>query len=111
VLRFRIAILAVCLLPVIALVPAGCASKHAEPSQRFHLHGKIVSVNSADGYAEIDHDAIPGFMDAMTMSYRVPDARVLASLKAGDEITADVVVSNNIAHLENIVVVKRAPSS
>jgi len=103
--------LAVCLLPGIVLVSAGCASKHAEPSQRFHLHGKIVSVNSTNGYAEIDHDAIPGFMDAMTMSYRVPDARALASLKPGDEIAADVVVSNGITHLENIVVVKRASGS
>lgn len=77
-------------------------------ARRFHLHGKIVSVNLGDGFAEVDHDTIPGFMDAMTMSYSVPDARALAALEEGDEITADVVVIHGLAHLENVVVVKRA---
>ncbi len=42
------------------------------------------------------------------MSYRVPDTRVLASFKAGDEITADVVVIDGVAHLKNMVIVKEA---
>jgi protein SCO1 len=98
----------VCILVGILLLSAGCASKPDESARRFHLHGKIVSVDVKDGSAEVDHDAIPGFMDAMTMSYPVPDAKTLATLGRGDEIMADVVVIDNVAHLENVVIVKRA---
>jgi protein SCO1 len=65
-------------------------------------------VNASDRTAEVDHEAIPGFMDAMTMAYPVTDERVLASLSHGDEVTADVVVVNGLPHLENIVILKRA---
>lgn len=58
--RFRIAFVAICLLAAIIFTSSGCASRHAEPSRRFHLHGKIVSVNLGDGYAAVDHDTIPG---------------------------------------------------
>ncbi len=99
---------AACIFVVIVLISAGCRSKPAEPARRFHLDGKIVSVDLKDGSAEVDHDAIPGFMDAMTMSYAVPDAKVLATLERGDEITADVVVIDSVPHLENVVIIKRA---
>jgi protein SCO1/2 len=88
---------------------AGCKPKSAESGPRFHLHGKIVSVNANDHSAEVDQDAIPGFMGAMTMFYPVPDATVLATLAPGDEITADVVVTEGVPHLENVVIVKKAP--
>lgn len=67
-----------------------------------------MAVNLNDGMAVVDHDAIPGFMDAMTMSYPVRDKRVLATLQQGDEIKADVVVVDNVPHLENVVVIKHA---
>ena len=90
-------------------VSAGCKSKPAESGPRFHLHGKIVLVDLKNGSADVDHDAIPGFMEAMTMAYSVPDAKVLATLARGDEITADVVVTAGVPHLENVVIVKKAP--
>lgn len=99
---------AVFILLGIFLISAGCNPKPAQPSQRFHLHGKVVSVDVGDRSAAIDHDAIPGFMDAMTMSYSIPDEKALSTLKPGDEITADVVVIDTVPHLENVVVVKQA---
>jgi protein SCO1 len=107
--RFQVTWFAsVCILAGIVLISACGASKPAESARRFHLHGKIVSVDVKKGSAEVDHDAIPGFMDAMTMSYAVPEAKALATLGRGDEITADVVVTDNVAHLESVVTVKRA---
>ena len=51
---------------------------------------------------------IPGFMSAMAMPYPIPDQKALAGLSAGDEITADVVVTGDGKyHLENIVVTKK----
>lgn len=91
---------------LVILLFAGCASKPEAQARRFHLHGKILSINLNDKSAEVDHDAIPGFMDAMTMSYPVPDSRMLGALKRGDEIKADLVVADSVPHLENIVVLK-----
>jgi protein SCO1/2 len=108
--RFQVSsIFCALILAALAFVSAGCKSKPAESGPRFHLHGKIVSVNANDGSATVDHDAIPDFMGAMTMPYPVPDAKVLATLARGDEITADVVVTEGVPDLENVVIVKKAP--
>lgn len=90
------------------LLFAGCASKPAESVQRYHLHGKVVSVNADQGFADIAADAIPGYMEAMTMPYPIPDAKVLSKLAIGDEITADLILTDQVPHLENVVVVKKS---
>src|SRR5271166_5714856 len=75
--RFRGAsILSGCILAALVFISYGCKSKPAESGPRFHLHGKIVLVDLKNGSADVNHDAIPGFMDAMTMPYPVPDAKV-----------------------------------
>ena len=118
--RAHIPIRSLALLPVIALVLAACSQKPqetsqlapptpgAEQEQRYHLVGKIVTVNAADHAAVIDHQAIPGFMGAMTMSYPIAPSEDLSKVGPGDEITADVVTSAGGFHLEHIVVTKKA---
>jgi protein SCO1/2 len=74
----------------------------------YKLRGKIVSTNASTGNVTVAHEAIPGFMDAMTMPYRVKDANVLSELHPGDVITADLMVSqsdNADVFLDHIVVV------
>jgi protein SCO1/2 len=97
------------LLAALALVPAACSKKPApEPSaRRYHLVGKVVSIDVEHNSLNIDGQKIPGFMSAMTMPYPVRDAKTLSSLGPGDEITADVVVTDEGAYLENIVVTKK----
>jgi Cu/Ag efflux protein CusF len=84
-----------------------CHSRKPEQSPRYHLTGKIADVDKADKYILVDQDDIPGFMPAMTMSYPVKDPRTLNSLSPGDRITADVVMGNDGARLENIAIVKK----
>jgi protein SCO1/2 len=77
----------------------------------YKLRGKIVSTNPATGEATINHEAIPGFMDAMTMPYKLKDPSILSELHPGDTITADVLVSQNPdgdVLLDHIVVVAQA---
>lgn len=62
-------------------------------AQVYHLRGKIVSTDPAHGILVVDHQAIPGFMDAMTMPYQLKDANIISDLHPGDVITADVLVS------------------
>jgi len=92
---------------------AGCGSPKPaqQPSggpQRYHLDGRVVSVEAAKQQVVVDAGDIPGFMSAMTMGYSVKSPNQLAPLSPEDKITADVVVNGNDVYLENIVVVKKA---
>jgi protein SCO1/2 len=77
----------------------------------YHLRGKVVSTNAAKGEVTLDHEAIPGFMDAMTMPFTLKDASILGELHPGDVITADLLVSQDQDAdilLDHIVVVAQA---
>ncbi len=92
---------------------AGCGSSNppqqpADGPQRYHLAGRVVSVQTAKQQVVVDAGDIPGFMAAMEMGYSVKDPSLLTPLSAEDKITADVVVNGNDVYLENIVVVKKA---
>jgi protein SCO1 len=78
--------------------------------KRYPLTGRIVSVDKAGQSLNIAGDAIPGFMGAMTMPYQVKDAAVLTKASAGDQIKAEIVVGNDSAYLENIVITREAHS-
>ena len=99
-----------------ALGMAGChlAKDAAAPSASspsfkvYKLRGKIVSNDSAKGEVTVNHEAIPGFMEAMTMPYKLKDPSILSELHPGDVITADVLVSQTAdadIFLDHIVVV------
>jgi protein SCO1/2 len=90
---------------------AGRNSDAASSPQNFKvykLRGKVVSTDAAKGQVTLNHNAIPGFMDAMTMPYKLKDATILSELHPGDTITADVLVSpdpNADVLLDHLVVV------
>jgi protein SCO1 len=88
------------------------AQQQAKNVKRYKLVGKIVSIDASQKALNVDGQDIPGFMAAMVMPYPVLHASQLSGLEAGDEITADVVVNedDSSAHLENIVVTKKAGS-
>ena len=74
----------------------------------YKLRGKVVTTNSATGEVTLDHEAIPGFMDAMTMPYKLRDSSIIGELHPGDVITADLMVSQEAdadVSLDHIVVV------
>lgn len=89
-----------CLLLILVL-PAGCHSGPAEPAQQvssqqvkvYKLRGRVVSTDAAKDELTVNHEAIPGFMEAMTMPYKLKNPNDLSRLHAGDMITADVLVS------------------
>jgi hypothetical protein len=92
---------------------AGCGSSKppqqpAGGPQRYHLDGRVVSVETAKQQVVVDAGDIPGFMAAMTMGYSVKNPNLLTPLSPEDKITADVVVNGSDVYLENIVVVKKA---
>ena len=90
-----------------ALVVFGC--RHEPPAKTYKLHGKVISVDKLGHQLIIDHDAIPGFMDAMTMPYSVKDDAMLGQVSAGDEIEADLRVQEDKAEIVALKVLKKAP--
>ncbi|MGA8043459.1 MAG: copper-binding protein, partial [Terracidiphilus sp.] len=95
---------------------SGCHSgQQAAPSsvtspnyKVYKLRGKVVAANPSTGEVTLDHEAIPGFMEAMTMPYKLKDPSILSELHPGDVITADVLVSQDAdatVLLDHIVVV------
>jgi protein SCO1 len=82
-------------------------------AKRYHLTGKVVSVEKQAHMLNVDGEAIPGFMSAMTMPYNVKPESQLDKLSPGDSITADVVLEGDNAWLENIAVTAHgaAPAS
>jgi Cu/Ag efflux protein CusF len=79
----------------------------AAPTQHFKLAGTVRSVDAGSGSLVVQHSAIPGFMGAMTMSYRAATPEDLTKVAAGDQIQADLIVIGSDTHLENITVVNR----
>jgi protein SCO1/2 len=71
-----------------------CHSKTSpSAAKRYPFTGRVVSIGAQDQSALIANDNIPGFMDAMTMSYKVKPPAVLNQLTPGDSISAEVVVA------------------
>ena len=60
--------------------------------KRYPFTGRVVSIDTQEKAAVIDGDNIPGFMEAMTMSYKIHPPEQLSELKPGDIVSADVVV-------------------
>lgn len=71
-------------------------------THRFRLAGTVRSVDAANRQVVIEHGDIPGFMGAMTMSYRVGSHEDLKKIAAGDQIESDIVSSDTGTYLENI---------
>ena len=91
--------------------PQADAAQASPAAKRYHLKGKVVSVDKRANMLNVDSEAIPGFMDAMTMPYPVKPASELDKLAPGDAITADVVVQGDNSWLENITVTTQGAAS
>lgn len=86
-----------------ALMIAGCSSSN---EKRYRMTGHVMGLEQRSQEAVIEHEAIPGYMDAMAMGYHVKSSRDYAKLKAGQTIQADLVVLPDRSWLENVAVIK-----
>ena len=80
----RLAVASALALLMIFALPAQTQSG----KKSFTFHGKVETV-SPDGLT-VNGEKVDGWMDAMTMKYKVDDPKVLKTVKPGDKITATV---------------------
>jgi protein SCO1/2 len=92
------------LLALALLVPAALAIAAGDPH---NVQGVLLKADPATRTIEVSCDAIPGYMDAMVMTFAVRDAKVLKNLQTGSTVRFTMVTEGNeeIAdHLEPIQV-------
>ena len=87
------------LLLFVALIVSACQTEQNSPAsatvKRYDFKGKVVAVDKANKRAMIDHEAIPGFMEAMTMEFPIHEDWVWDELHPGAEIHAELVVDSS----------------
>ena len=85
---------------VVAIVATACS--RTAPTKEYQLTGQILDMKPETSEVLVKHGDIPGFMPAMTMPYKVGDAKILADKQPGDLITATLVVGETEAHLSKM---------
>ena len=106
--------LAAILALVVLVAPAACAKRStrapgqpvaASPeAKRYDLRGVVRKVEAEKREVTVDHETVPGFMEAMTMSFPVrDDPQVLEILHPGDRLEAKLVVDGENYWLEQIL--------
>ncbi len=81
------------------VIAPGCSDR----LRRYKLRG-VVQAMLPDGQAEVAHEDIPGFMPAMTMSFRIRGA---SGLRPGDRIEATLAMRATESWLEDVRVLAR----
>src|ERR1041385_1782790 len=71
------------------------AAAIASAEQRYAVRGVVLKIEPAGKTVVISADAIPGYMEAMTMPYTVRDAKELQGLKAGMFVDFTLVVEKD----------------
>ncbi|MGE0655705.1 MAG: SCO family protein [Pyrinomonadaceae bacterium] len=78
---------------------SACQQQDAKQSstdvKRYPFKGTVVSIDRARSKARIDHEAIPGFMEAMEMDFPIHEDWVWENLAPGAEVHAELVVDMN----------------
>ena len=97
---------------ILVLAFSACTSSKPDSAsgskKQYELRGKVVTVDKAAGSISVNHEAIPGYMDAMTMDFPVKEPWVWDELIPGVQIRADLIVDNTADPpfwLENISIV------
>jgi protein SCO1 len=83
-----------CLLLAFSLfIAAGC-QKAPEPAKEktFDIKGTVLAVDLKKPAVKLDHQDIPGFMQAMVMEFDAASPKVIEGLKAGDKVSGKLKV-------------------
>jgi protein SCO1/2 len=90
------------------LAGAACRREKSLSQQRFEVRGKVVAVDKRGGMVILAHEAIQGYMGAMTMGFVLKDQWAFDVLKEGQTVRATLVVQGENAWLEGIVITAKA---
>jgi len=75
--------------------------------QTYAVTGVVQSVKEGHRMAMIAHEEIPGYMDAMTMSFRVRDTNELSGMQPGDKVSFRLLVTEDESWMDRLVKIGR----
>lgn len=103
----RALVIAILALAVLACSDSPKQKPLSEPGEKVYtLKGKIVSRDAADNTINVDHEAIPGFMEAMAMDYSVRGATVADLPPNGTRVEAKLHVKSDAYWLTDVKVTR-----
>ena len=85
------------------LMAAVCLGQAAPAKKAHTFRGKVEAVNAGTNSVTVNGEKVEGWMDAMTMGYKVDDPAVLKNVKVGDRITATVYEGDMTLHKLQVV--------
>jgi protein SCO1 len=94
---------------ILALAPnpvqCQAAESAAAPAEtrEFSVKGVVKKVEPENSRVIIAHEAIPGFMEAMTMPFRVKAPEILAGVQAGDSVSFKLSVTADQSWIDKVV--------
>jgi Cu/Ag efflux protein CusF len=88
---------------VLCLFLSTAVAQQNAGKKQFTFHGKVEKVDANAKRITVYNEKIDGWMNAMSMAYKVDKEEVLKTLKPGDQITATV-YDGDYATLYNVKV-------
>ena len=82
----------------------------SEAPQRHRITGTVVELR-ADDVVVIDHDPIPGVMDAMIMPFTVSDPLLLLGVDVGEKVRGTLVIGGGATRLVGLTVTEALPQA
>lgn len=97
---------------LLTLLLPGCHARQGErqesSGQRYDFKGKVVAVDKGGRRVTVEHEEIKGYMDAMTMPFKLKDDWPFDVLVPGDQISATLFVGSTSSWLEDVVITKES---
>ena len=101
----------VLLVLLLAVLVSSCSKneKKSEPDVKtYDLHGTVIAIDRQQHEVTIDHEAIPGYMMAMAMPFRVKDTTLMTGVEPGDSVLGTLAVSKTDSWLQSLFVLGKA---
>ena len=89
---------------IICLFLSAAVAQPQTAKKEFTFNGKIERVDANAKRVVVNGEKVDGWMNAMSMAYRVDKEEILKTLKPGDQITAKV-YEGDFSTLHNVRVV------
>ena len=88
--------------PFLVLVLLAILTISCEGRRSFQVKGVIKEISADRKQAKIEHEKIPGYMEAMTMMFDVKDPKELQGLQPNDQVSFRMIVTQNDGWIDQV---------
>ena len=94
---------------VVMLMATAGFGQAAAGKKALTFHDKVEAVDESASSLKVNSEKVEGWMDAMTMDYKIDNPAILKKVKLGDQIMATVYKDDMVLH--NVRVMKKTGGS